>query len=112
MAKIPIAAAKRIARAYNLDEVIIIGVDRKNCQRFHATYGKDIWHCEDAANASRVFDLALSSNTPEEFILKAKGIFKRSDNHIAHGEHAVMEQKKVIITPDSDDPPNSSDLIR
>lgn len=47
--KMPIAAAKEIAKKYDKDQVIILTWDRKTGTTWVTTYGKTLVDCEQAA---------------------------------------------------------------
>ena len=47
--KIPISAAKKIAKDRNLLEVMVVGWDAETSQVQVATYGEDKYHCDAVA---------------------------------------------------------------
>jgi hypothetical protein len=61
---IPIAAAKRIAKDYDKDQVIIVTWDNTHSMMHVTTYGKSINDCEQAAQGGNFVRKALGF--PEE----------------------------------------------
>lgn len=67
--RIPITAAKRIAKDFDKDQVIIVTWDKKYGRTHVTTYGKSIKECKQAADGGNFVKKALG--WPDE-LCKAK----------------------------------------
>jgi hypothetical protein len=67
--RIPITAAKRIAKDYDKDQVIIVTWDKKHGRTHVTTYGKSTEECRQAADGGNLVKKALG--WPDE-LCKAK----------------------------------------
>lgn len=77
---IPIAAAKRIAKDYDKDQVIIVTWDKEHGMMHVTTYGKSLIACEQAAIGGNLIKKTLGFPEEDCNVVPARIRRKQNEN--------------------------------